>query len=127
MRRDRKWVPRARGNTYCSPACGGGCTKKAYDAAVKECARLVKRLGAGWKPHVYENLGWHYRALSTDGRIVVYYDVYSDKSTGYSMFMRAMKCTVRHSSLKGLFAAARAVLLSEIAHAAQALKALEAK
>jgi hypothetical protein len=28
------WKPRLSGNKYCAPACGGGCTKAAYDKAV---------------------------------------------------------------------------------------------
>ena len=33
---------------------------------------LADALGPGWKPEVWENLGWHYRAVSKDGRIKVY-------------------------------------------------------
>lgn len=47
---------------YCSTACGHGCTRDAYDKAVKLSKALCKRLGAGWTPNVWENLGWHFSA-----------------------------------------------------------------
>lgn len=30
--------------------------------AVRDAATLCKRLGPGWKPCVWENMGWHHRA-----------------------------------------------------------------
>lgn len=56
------WTPVRRGPVYCSPACGGGCTRAAYDAAREAAADLARDLGPGWAPHVWENLGWHYAA-----------------------------------------------------------------
>ena len=32
---------------------------------------LAKSLGPRWKPHVWENLGWHYTAISPCGQIEV--------------------------------------------------------
>lgn len=64
--------PVARGDRYCSPACGRGCTKAEYDAAVACGAALARQLGAGWRPQVWENLGWHHRAVSPDGRVKVH-------------------------------------------------------
>ena len=46
------WTPRLVGDMYCAPACGGGCTKAAYDAAVKAADELCAKLGDGWKPRV---------------------------------------------------------------------------
>jgi hypothetical protein len=66
------WTPQRRGETYCSPACGRGCTKTEYDAATKSAADLVARLGPGWKPRVFENLGWHSGVISPCGRIKVH-------------------------------------------------------
>lgn len=61
---DHDWTPRlsADGQFYCSPACGGGhfCRKEWHDKAVEAADALCARLGDGWKPHVWENLGWHY-------------------------------------------------------------------
>lgn len=58
---------------YCSPACGGGryCRKEWYDTAVREAAALAERMGPGWKPNVWENLGWHYDVANGIGRITV--------------------------------------------------------
>lgn len=56
------WTPRHRGLIYCSPRCGGNCTRAAWNAAKANAARLAKDLGPGWKPWVWENLGWHYAA-----------------------------------------------------------------
>lgn len=61
----RDWTPRSRsGGIYCSPACGGSrgfCKRADYDRVTKEAAKLAARLGEGWEPEVWENLGWHYR------------------------------------------------------------------
>ena len=55
-----RWIPVRDGDIYCSPACGGKCTKKKFDIATREAQRLAAQLGKGWEPHVWENLGWHY-------------------------------------------------------------------
>lgn len=57
-----RWTPVLRGDTYCSPACGAGCTKAAHDAAQRKAKALARRMGPGFKPRVWENLGWHYSA-----------------------------------------------------------------
>ena len=49
------------GTVYCSPRCGGKCKRRHYDHVVKAADALAGRMGAGWKPVVWENLGWHYR------------------------------------------------------------------
>lgn len=54
------WDPILRGPVFCSPACGGRCTKRAYDAAVCDSAAMCELLGDGWKPRVWENLAWHW-------------------------------------------------------------------
>jgi hypothetical protein len=59
----RDWKPVLKDGVYCSPACGGGkgiCDKSKYDLAVKKANALAKRMGPGWKPRVWENLGWFY-------------------------------------------------------------------
>jgi hypothetical protein len=66
------WEPVLRGHIYCAPACGRGCTKAAYERAQKKAAALAKRLGPRWKPRVWENLGWHYSAISPCGSIKVH-------------------------------------------------------
>jgi hypothetical protein len=68
---DESWIPVPRGKTYCSPACGRGCARREYDRAVRDADHLVRRLrGSGWRAVVWENLGWHYRAVS--GTVQVY-------------------------------------------------------
>jgi hypothetical protein len=59
------------GLVYCSPRCGFQCTRKAFDRATTEAAHLAHRLGPGWKPHVWENCGWHYEVSMLDGLVEV--------------------------------------------------------
>lgn len=47
---------------YCSPACGHGCTRAEYEECRAHARELCARLGKGWKPDVWENVGWHYAA-----------------------------------------------------------------
>jgi hypothetical protein len=69
--RPPSWKPKANGHKYCAPACGRGCTRAEYDKAITNAAALVKRLkGKGWRPVVFENMGWHWRAIS--GPVQVY-------------------------------------------------------
>lgn len=65
------WEPVRRGGVYCSPACGNGCTWPEYQEATTAAEKLCGILGDGWKPRVWENLGWHYEAHSPDGRLKV--------------------------------------------------------
>lgn len=60
--------PVRRGPVYCAPWCGGGCTHVAFVSVTKAAAALAKRMGKGWKPRVWENLGWHYSVISPCGR-----------------------------------------------------------
>lgn len=84
------WEPRLNGKTYCAPACGGGCTKVAYDKAVADAGALVSRLrGKDWKPVVWENLGWHYKAVS--GPVQVY------SSRGSGKFWCMVGCNPEHN------------------------------
>lgn len=64
------WTPIRTGKTYCAPACGGRCTHAAYVQTKRRAAVLCKKLGRGWKPEVWENLGWHFAA--TKGGLRVY-------------------------------------------------------
>ncbi len=58
---DRGWEPVRRGTVYCSPRCGGNCTWAAHQKAHKDAEALARRMGEGWEPDVWENLGWHWR------------------------------------------------------------------
>jgi hypothetical protein len=53
------WKPIRRGQVYCSPACGRGCTRLAFEKATA-CAKTLARLLPGFEPRVWENLGWHW-------------------------------------------------------------------
>lgn len=72
MAKDTQWKPVLNGKTYCSPACGGGCLRAAFDLAQSRAKRLAERLGKGWKPVVWENLGWHFKAVSASGFLKVH-------------------------------------------------------
>lgn len=87
------WKPRLRGDVYCAPACGGGCTKKEHEQAQKRGRKLAKRLstkkvGLGkWTVQVWENLGWHFKAVSPCGRVKVTENRYQGKVTGYAAYL----------------------------------------
>lgn len=68
------WKPQHKtGGVYCSPACGRRCTLKEHDTAIKKAVKLVKELKEfGWKPHVWENLGWHYCLKKGENKIREY-------------------------------------------------------
>jgi hypothetical protein len=79
------WKPKKKGDIYCAPACGRGCTLKEHERAQKRGKKLVKRLGPGWELQVWENLGWHYCAVSECGRIKVH--PYRRRSDGFHAFL----------------------------------------
>lgn len=64
-------MPRDDG-TFCSRACGCGCTFEAYRAAHTNGEALAKLLGDGWTYRVWENGGWHYEAISPCLRVRVH-------------------------------------------------------
>jgi hypothetical protein len=78
-----RWIPVLKGDTYCSPACGGGCTKAEFDEATSKAEELATRMGPGWKAHVWENLGWYWEvtngvarlSMTDDGRYHVCIDL----------------------------------------------------
>ena len=69
-----RWDPVRAEARYCAPACGLGCTYEQYKAAVRRARALAKRLGSDWNGDVWENLGWHYRAVSSCKRFKVHSD-----------------------------------------------------
>lgn len=72
MTDNRDWIPVRNGDTYCSPACGRGCTYSEYEFAVEKAKEISKLIG--WHPSVHENLGWHYKSVSTSGNYTMYTD-----------------------------------------------------
>jgi hypothetical protein len=86
------WKPRLYGpmnETYCSPACGGGCTRESYEKAHELSKKLASRLGKGWTTRVWENLGWHYCVISPCERIKVHYN----GGSSYTAFLGEPKCS----------------------------------
>lgn len=86
---EKGWTPIQSddGQFYCSPRCGGGkfCRREWHDMAVKKADELAVRLGDGWTPRVWENLGWFYSAEK--GRCAVHpsenRNARFDPATGY--------------------------------------------
>lgn len=64
------WKAVRRGAIYCAPACGAKCTWEKYQHAKRAGRELAERLGPGWKAHVWENMGWHWKALGPGGAMV---------------------------------------------------------
>jgi hypothetical protein len=80
------WKPRRKGKNgeiFCSPGCGGDCTRKDWELAHKRAKALAKRLGKGWKPRVWENGAWHYSVVSPCDRL----NVYPKKYGSYSAYL----------------------------------------
>lgn len=76
--RPLSWKPRLSGETYCAPACGYGCTVKAHEIAQRRAVELCRALGDGWTPRVWENMGWHFSAVSACGRLKVHWNGLAD-------------------------------------------------
>lgn len=122
-RQQRDWTPVRRGNgtkqtIYCSPACGGGCTWKAHQDAVKAGATLATRLGPAWQSRVWENLGWHY-AAELGGRLTVC--EYSPNE--YSLY-GYRGGVVKASSLKLVLRHLKRIIQADIRDAQELLKAM---
>ena len=67
---------------FCSPACGAGCSLRAYDAAVRNAAVTASTLGPAWRPEVREAGGWRAYAVAADGRWRVRVDVLTLSGSG---------------------------------------------
>jgi hypothetical protein len=64
-------------------------TKAAHDKAVKDAARLAKRMGPGWEPEVWENLGWHYSVRK--GVCSIHPSLFRGKLTSYTVYFNTAK------------------------------------
>lgn len=91
------WTPRRRGPFYCSPRCGASCTYAAFMTATRKAAALCKRLGPGWEPRVWENMGWHYSVQK--GVIEIHTNFHKSYPGGvsYSVFFNTAKQFVTSS------------------------------
>lgn len=81
--RPLSWKPHRRGAIFCSPACGFQCTVSAHEKAKKSASDLVKKMGPGWQARVWENLGWHWNAVSKNG----YLKIHPSSGEGYTAFL----------------------------------------
>lgn len=90
----KRWTPVRRGAVYCSPGCGYDCTHAAYRQAHLDAKALANKLGPGWVPHVWENLGWHYAVRSANGFVKIHPSklVRSDKVDHYTVFYGPDRC-----------------------------------
>jgi hypothetical protein len=94
MSENRNWTPQEQpGGIYCSPACGVRCTKSEHDEAHRLAAELCASLGDGWKPRVWENLGWHYSAEKGKMKIHPPYGLAKGLKNGanYSLFFNVSR------------------------------------
>lgn len=76
-----------RGPIYCAPFCGAGCTWAAHQRAVQLAHETCMRLGGGWKPVVWENMGWHARAVGAEGHLHVFIHTHRAHLYNYSAMM----------------------------------------
>ncbi len=65
------WKPKKNGTIYCSPLCGGGCTHVAFENATRQAKVFARIMGKGFKPRVWENLGWHWEIKSKCERLSI--------------------------------------------------------
>jgi hypothetical protein len=72
------WKANRRGEIYCAPACGRGCTIHEFRDAERKALKLAARLApvdtdvkrGRWIIRVHENLGWHW--CVTKGAVTVH-------------------------------------------------------
>jgi hypothetical protein len=91
------WTPKIQpGGIYCSPRCGGRCKRVDYDRAVTDAAALAARMGDGWQPKVWENLGWHWqieKGTALDGHAVgdALLEINPNRGGGYTAWFQGAK------------------------------------
>lgn len=124
----RSWSPIRQGDTYCSPGCGYGCTYEAYLTAHIKAERLAHRCGKGWKPRVWENLGWHYAATSHNNYVKVHPHDYGRR--GYTVFFGCPEgvggdYTAQGTDLKKTLAEGVAIARRKAKHATDLVKDVE--
>ena len=65
-------VMRTDSGLYCSPQCGGGCTRAQHDAAQAAAERCLARMTTeGWKIKLTHNLGWFWSLEHKTGYLTV--------------------------------------------------------
>lgn len=71
------WEPIRTGSVYCSPACGADCLFNDFTRATESARLLADGLGSGWKPRVWENMGWFWAAVKGSASVRKYGKNYS--------------------------------------------------
>ncbi len=126
-----RWKPVRRGDVYCSPACGYDCKHEAFLLAHLNAERLARRCGPDWKPHVWENLGWHYAATSAGNFIKVHPSKALVGRPHYTVFFGAPEgsggeYTTQGPNLKAAIAGGLAIARDQYWKALGLLQAIEA-
>lgn len=89
MKNEINWNPVKNGLTYCSSACGYGCTLKAYEEANKKALDLAKiceeEIGGKWNIRVHENLGWHWCVIQEKSNITISFGGYLSEGDKYDV------------------------------------------
>lgn len=80
------WIPVLKGNVYCSPRCGGRCKHSDFLKVTEMAKALALELGSGWKPRVWENLGWHASAEHRTVNAAVHPNVYNGKVESHTLY-----------------------------------------
>ena len=107
----------------CSRWCGCGCTQAQYERAVADGKALLLTLGRGWRIDVWENGGWHYKAVSGVAEISPNIRNWPKrKLEGYTCFFQSKpqivtKGATAHEALNAAVAEARAIAESLTTHA----------
>jgi hypothetical protein len=55
-----------------------------FEAAVAKASKLADMCGKGYRGLVWENVGWHYRAISACGRVEVHCSEHKGIKTSYN-------------------------------------------
>jgi hypothetical protein len=76
-----RYMPIRKGDIYCSPACGMGCTHADFEKAVFASQALAAELGAGWATRVWDNLGWHWEV--SKGKLIINQNKHDRHYTAY--------------------------------------------
>ncbi|MCI0408483.1 MAG: hypothetical protein L0191_07960 [Acidobacteria bacterium] len=84
----KEWTPVARGGgeIYCSPACGHGCTMAEHDEAIRKARTLALKLGKGWRPEIWENMGWYWAVVNGGLKVHPTYSI-RGRVTGFMAFV----------------------------------------
>jgi hypothetical protein len=91
--RQLSWTPVRMGSSYCSPACGGGCTHDKFRAATSLAEKVAGQLNrldpeGKWEPNVWENLGW-YSSVTSEVRNVAVYPPSHSWESSYTALIRS--------------------------------------